>query len=119
MATAVTPTGLAAFTANAEAWIEAEWAKIEPYAASFEQAVESDVEIAFEDLAQISLGAVLAQAPAVLSGAEKFGTAVTSVVQTVEAAGKTVAVTTAQTAVQQAYDTIASAVAAKATPPAA
>ena len=64
---------------------------------------ESDIEIALGDLAELALDAVLAQAGTVASGREKFGKAVTSVVQTVEKNGKTVLQQTAEMAVQQAY----------------
>jgi hypothetical protein len=57
-------------------------------------------------LAQIAIGAVLKQAPLVISGAEKFGVAVTSVVQQVEAQGKTIAINDAHAVVQAAYNSI-------------
>lgn len=60
-------------------------------------------------VAQIALGAVLDQVPLVLSGAEKFGAAVTHVIQQVEAKGQTIAVTDAQLAVQATYEKVAAA----------
>lgn len=83
-------------------------AKIAPVAQAFEQQIIGDIEIAAKDLAQIAVNAVLAQASATLSGSEKFGQAVTNVIQTIEAAGKGVAISTAQTAVQQAYSAVQS-----------
>lgn len=72
-------------------------------ASSFLGELESGAEAALEDLAGVALNAVVAQAPLLITGQEKFGGAVTAVVQAVEAGGKTVAVQTAQMAVQQAY----------------
>ena len=65
--------------------------------------VISDVEVALEDIAKVALDAVLAAAPMVLSGSEKFGQAVTDVIQSVEKSGKTIVLATAHMAVQQAY----------------
>lgn len=61
------------------------------------------IEVAIEDVAEIAAKAVLEQAPKVISGQEKFGNAVTFVVQQVQSSGKTIAVQTAQAAVQIAY----------------
>lgn len=69
--------------------------------------VEADLEAFFEAFAQIALGAVLQQVPLVVSGAEKFGTAVTSVIQQAEAKGWAVAVPAAQQLVQQVYNAAA------------
>lgn len=57
-------------------------------------------------LADIALGSVLKQAPLVLSGAEKFGTAVTDVIQYVETQGKTIAINDAHAVVQAAYNKV-------------
>lgn len=77
--------------------------KIVAFASEFLPQAESDAEIALEDLAGLAMNAVLAQAGSFLGGREKFGNAVDSVVQQVEASGKTVLQQTAQMAVQQAY----------------
>jgi hypothetical protein len=105
----ITVNGLAAFEANIEAWIVKEAARIKPLADKFLGTVADDAEAAFASLAAIAGEAVLAQAPALISGQEKFGAAVTNVVQTVEAQGKTVAIQTAQLATQQAFEAIATA----------
>lgn len=73
------------------------------FAQAFLPKVGAAVEAALEELAEIALKAVLAQAQEAISGREKFGNAVVSVVQQVEASGKTVAIQTAQAAVQIAY----------------
>lgn len=57
-------------------------------------------------LGEIALGAVLKQIPLLISGTEKFGIAVTSVVQQVEAQGKPIAIQDAQLAVQAAYNKV-------------
>lgn len=75
--------------------------------------VVQDLEDFLAALGQIAIGAVLKQAPLVLSGSEKFGAAVTSVVQQVEAQGKAVAVSDAQMAVQAAYHAVQVAVTPK------
>lgn len=72
------------------------WGKIEPQ-------VEADLEAFFSAFAQIALGAVLKQAPLVISGAEKFGEAVVTVIQQAEAKGWQVAVPAVQQLVQQVY----------------
>lgn len=59
-------------------------------------------------LAQIAVGAVLHEAPAVISGAEKFGNAVATVIQSVEAQGKQIAITDAHAVVTSAYNAVKS-----------
>lgn len=68
------------------------------------QDVEPVAEAFFPALAQIALGAVLQQAPLILSGAEKFGAATVSVIQQVEAQGQTLATNDAHAVVQAAFD---------------
>ena len=65
--------------------------------------VVQDVEQALEQIGKLALGAVVAEAPKLISGSEKFGNAVANVVQTVEGQGKTILVQDAQMAVQNAY----------------
>lgn len=95
------------FLQNLETQIEtaakALWSKIVAVADAIEPIVETAVEDTIEDLGTIAMNAVITQAPLVISGTEKFGAAVTSVVQTVEAAGKTIPEQNAQVAVQAAY----------------
>lgn len=76
---------------------------VEQFATEFAPKAENLLEVAFTDLAELAGEAVLTQATALISGKEKFGNAVTHVVQTVEASGKTVAIQSAQAAVQVAY----------------
>lgn len=92
-----------AFVAQVEAFFKNAETKFENFAAEFLPQVGNVLEVALEDLAQVAGAAVLAEAPKLISGQEKFGNAVANVVQTVEAQGKTVAIQTAQTAVQTAY----------------
>ena len=91
------------FVQKLEALAQSVKARILVFAAAFLPQAENDIEIALGDLAEIALNAVLAQAPKLVSGREKFGNAVASVVQNVEASGKTVLQQTAEMAVQQAY----------------
>lgn len=70
-----------------------------------ENAIET-VENGAAQIAQIAWSAVIAEIPAVYSGAEKFSTAVTSVIQEVVAKGMSVEESTAQAAVQGAYLTL-------------
>jgi|HubBroStandDraft_3_1064219.scaffolds.fasta_scaffold304989_1 hypothetical protein len=65
--------------------------------------VVDDIESALEELGTLALDAVVAEAPKLISGQEKFSNAVTDVVQNVEAQGKPVLVQDAQMAVQGAY----------------
>jgi hypothetical protein len=94
---------LSSLLTGLEAWAESVKEKIIAVADAFLPTVVNDIEVALEDIAAIAGNAVLAQATAVLSGTEKFGNAVADVVQTVETQGKTVAIQTAQMAVQQAF----------------
>lgn len=91
------------FEQNLVAFFEGVKDKVVEFANAFLPAVENDLEIAFEDLASIAGQAVMTEATKIAAGTEKFGNAVANVVQTVEASGKTVAIQTAQSAVQQAY----------------
>ncbi len=94
---------LVAFAQGLETWFEQKKQDFIRFAENFLPEIANDVEIALDDLIGIAGPAVLAQAASAASGAEKFGSAVTNVVQTVESAGRTVALQTAQMAVQQAY----------------
>lgn len=60
------------------------------------------------DLAQAALTAVLQQAPALISGQQKFSAATSAVVTSLGTAGKAVALADAQVAVQAAYNAISS-----------
>jgi len=60
------------------------------------------------ELGTLALNAVLAQAPAVISGQEKLSAAVTSVSSTLTSAGKTAGLGLIETAVQAAHDYVAS-----------
>lgn len=61
---------------------------------------------ALSDVVSIAGAAVIAEASKTISGQEKFGNAVQNVINTVKAQGKVVAVSTAQVAVQAAYEAL-------------
>ena len=65
--------------------------------------VAQDIERALAALGKLALDAVIAEAPKLISGREKFGNAVANVVQGIEGQGKAVLVQDAQMAVQNAY----------------
>ncbi len=65
--------------------------------------VVEDIEQALEALGKLALDAVIAEAPKLISGREKFGNAVATIVQSVEGEGKAILVQDAQMAVQNAY----------------
>jgi len=65
--------------------------------------VVEDIEQALEELGKLALDAVIAEAPKLISGREKFGNAVANVVQSVEGEGRAILVQDAQMAVQNAY----------------
>lgn len=89
----------AALTAHFNSVID----KIKQFAYAFLPKVGASVEVAIEDLAEVALQAVVEQAQKVAKGEVKFENAVNTVVKSVVASGKTVAVQTAQAAVQLAY----------------
>lgn len=102
----ITSASVADFEARMKHWMSTEIAAITPVAEKFVGEIEQDGEIAFEELAEIAGHAVLKHAPAVISGTEKFDAAVSDVEAEVAANGETVAHQTAQTAVQQAFNSI-------------
>lgn len=77
--------------------------QIKAVAAAFLPKAEALVEVGVEDVLNIAAQAVLAEAPKVLSGQDKFQSAVQSVIKTVTSQGKTIAVNTAGAAVQLAF----------------
>lgn len=78
-------------------------ADIKKYAYAFLPAVGKRIEVAIEDVAEVALQAVVEQAGKVIKGEVKFKNAVDTVVNSVSASGKTIAIQTAQAAVQIAY----------------
>lgn len=78
-------------------------AEVKTLAEKIEPVVVADFEEALRDLGKIALDAVIAEAPKVISGQEKFGNAVATVVQKTEAAGKPVLMADAQMAVQGSF----------------
>lgn len=96
------------FLATLDAEAKSEWVKIEAAAVHFATQAAQAIEIGLQALAPIALNAVLNAATKAVSGGEKFGSAVTDVIQQVEGQGMTVATQTAQMVVQQAYLTVQS-----------
>lgn len=76
---------------------------IKKFAYAFLPALGAKVEVAIEDIADVALQAVVEQAQKVAKGEVKFKNAVDTVVTSVTASGKTIAIQTAQAAVQLAY----------------
>lgn len=83
---------------------------VEAVAEKIAPVVVQDVEDFLRQLGSIALGAVMNELPKAISGNEKFGSAVSNVIQTVEAQGKPIAVQDAQQAVQNAFRALQSAV---------
>lgn len=74
------------------------WAKAEP-------TVVSHLRAFFAEFEGIAITAIQAEAPKLLTGKEKFSSAVSSVANTVAAQGWTVAISVIETLVQDAYMT--------------
>lgn len=104
-----TPTGI--FT-ELEGFFEAAWTTVKADATELftesEAIVVADLKALWAFAAPLALNAVMAQATAVATGQEKFGNAVASVVQSVEAAGMPIVITDGQALVQNAYNYIQS-----------
>lgn len=98
---------LATVIASVEATIKADLAAVEngleKVAETVAPVVVDAAEAFLREIFTIAAQAVLAEAPKVISGTEKFGNAVTNVIQTVEAQGKTILLQDAQMAVQGGY----------------
>jgi hypothetical protein len=73
-----------------------------------ETLVVADLKALWAFAAPLAINAVIAEAKNIASGQEKFGNAVASVVQDVEAAGKPILVADGQALVQNAYNYIQS-----------
>lgn len=92
--------------ADARAAIAAVEGGVEKLAEEIGTVVVSDAEAVLKQLYQLSIAAVLAEAPKAISGSEKFGNAVANIIQAVEAQGKAVIVSNAQAAVQSVYNAV-------------
>lgn len=95
------------FFARLEAGFEAAWEEVKTDAILLAEQIGTEIETDLEALwnfaAPLAVNAVLAEAEKVISGQEKFGNAVASVVQSVEAAGKPIVIADGQALVQNAY----------------
>lgn len=92
-----------AFVQRLETYAEEAKDKIVQVAEDIGEIVIDAAEATLEEIAPIAIDAVVQEAPKVISGQEKFGAAVTHLIQTVEARGKTIGLTNAQMAIQAAY----------------
>jgi hypothetical protein len=91
------------FVAAVEAQAKAELVKIETVAMHFLQDVVGGVEAELKTYAPMAINLVLAEAPKLISGEEKFGNAVTHLIQAVEGDGAGIVPQTAQMMIQAAY----------------
>ena len=98
------------FFTDLENALKAEVEKIKPTLESIYQFFKPLVVAGAEEVAQAALGAVLKQAPLVISGEEKLNAATASVISTLGSTGKTVAADIATAAVQAAYSAVSAAV---------
>lgn len=107
--TAAVSTGIFSTLEN---YFETAWTEVKADAVELwdetETTVVSDLEALWSFAAPIAINAVMAQVSSVASGTEKFGTAVTTVVQAVEAAGKPIVIADGQALVQNAYNFVQS-----------
>lgn len=71
---------------------------------NFATLIKPVVQAGAEEIATAALNAVMAEAPKVISGSEKFDSAVSNVVTGLSSRGKAVAVSVAAAAVQTAYN---------------
>ena len=94
------------FEAQAEAKIASFEAGAEVVLEQLGKSAETYLELGMEKIGTFAMNAVLAQGVAVATGQEKFGAALTTVVQNVEAEGKTIAMQTAGMFVQAAFTTL-------------
>lgn len=64
------------------------------------------LKVGLTEVVSIATAAVVAEAPKLISGQEKFDSAVKNVVNTVKSQGKVIATATAKVAVQAAYEAV-------------
>jgi len=91
------------FRAAVAKYLDGAVAQIKKFASAFLPKIGTSVEVAIEEVAQVALQAVVEQANRAVKGEVKFRDAVNIVVDSVSASGKTIAIQTAQAAVQIAY----------------
>jgi hypothetical protein len=97
---------IAEVEADAKAAIAAVEGGVEKIAEAIGPVIITDAEAMLKQLFDLSVQAVLDEAQKVISGTEKFGNAVTSVTQTIEAQGKAVVIQDVQAAVQTSYNIV-------------
>ena len=71
------------------------------------------VTVTVKELAQIALNAVVSEVPKVVSGQEKFNSAVNNVANTLKTSGKTAAISLIEVAVEAAYQGLSNSLKAK------
>jgi hypothetical protein len=96
------------FFANLESELESAFntvvTDVEQLAVAIGTEVENDVKALWAALAPVALQAIQDNATKVMTGEEKFGTAVTTVVQTAEAQGQSILIQDAQALVQNTFN---------------
>lgn len=95
------------FWTDLEAAIKAEEKVLEADIQKILPQIKTVVEADAVTVGKAALAAVIAQAPAVISGSEKLSAATSAVVTSVTASGKSILASTAETAVQTAYNILA------------
>lgn len=96
------------FFSDLDAAISSEFTKLKTEVEAVIVKFEPVIEATAEELGQAALQAVLAQAPLLISGAEKLSGAVASISATLAAQGKSAALSLIETAAQASYNTVAS-----------
>lgn len=94
---------LSKFRAALSHYLDSVVDEVKKLAWAFLPKVGAKIEVAIEEVAQVALQAVVEQASKTVKGEVKFRDAVNTVVDSVTASGKTIAIQTAQAAVQLAY----------------
>lgn len=94
------------FWTDLETAVKANLVKVEAELVTIGKAIKPVIVASAEEVGQAALSAVLAQAPLVITGQEKLSAATNSVVASVTANGKSVLASTAETAVQTAYNIV-------------
>lgn len=95
------------FWTTMESAISAALKAAEAEVAAIATKIKPLIEASAEEVGQVALQSVLSQATSVLSGQEKLSAATSSVVSTLATQGKAVLASTAETAVQTAFNMIA------------
>lgn len=96
------------FWTDLENFVKSKASEVKATLIAIGKSVTPVIEASAEEVGTAALSAVLAQVPLVISGQEKLKAATNSVVSQVTANGKSVLASTAETAVQTAFNIISS-----------